>query len=45
MRRTPAAIGSTLFFAAAPGTVAVLVPWLITRWEFEDPLAGWAMVP
>ncbi|WP_214316793.1 methyltransferase family protein [Nonomuraea sediminis] len=45
MRRTPAAIGSTLFFAAAPGTVAVLVPWLITHWEFQDPLAGWAMVP
>jgi hypothetical protein len=31
MRRTAAAAGSTLFFAAAPGVVAGLVPWWLTR--------------
>ncbi|HEV2813657.1 MAG TPA: isoprenylcysteine carboxylmethyltransferase family protein [Solirubrobacteraceae bacterium] len=31
MRR--AALGSALFFAAAPGVVAGLVPWLLTGWE------------
>jgi protein-S-isoprenylcysteine O-methyltransferase Ste14 len=45
MRRTPAAVISTLFFAAAPGTVAVLVPWWITSWESRSPLPGWAMTP
>ncbi|MGW0587078.1 methyltransferase family protein [Streptosporangium sp. NPDC002607] len=38
MRRTPAAIGSTIFFALAPGTVAGFVPWWITRWETADPM-------
>ena len=28
-----AATGSALFFALAPGVVAGLVPWLLTRWE------------
>jgi protein-S-isoprenylcysteine O-methyltransferase Ste14 len=34
MNRTEALIGSTLFFFAAPGTVAGLIPGLITRWRF-----------
>jgi len=38
MRKTHAAIGSTAFFIAAPGTVTVLIPWLITRWEGREPL-------
>ena len=34
MKRTWAAgIGSAVFFIAAPGTVAGLVPWLLTRWK------------
>jgi protein-S-isoprenylcysteine O-methyltransferase Ste14 len=41
MRRSTAAIGSALFFVAAPGTVAVLVPWLLTRWEMREPLPYW----
>lgn len=48
MRRTQAAVGSTIFFIAAPGTVAILVPWLISRWEGREPLPdalGWAMLP
>ncbi|MEV7012644.1 methyltransferase [Streptosporangium sp. NPDC051022] len=40
MRRTPAALGSAVFFALAPGTVAGLVPWLITRWETGEALPG-----
>ncbi len=38
MRRTPAAVGTTIFFALAPGTVAGLLPWWITRWETGDLL-------
>ncbi|NRQ37623.1 isoprenylcysteine carboxylmethyltransferase family protein [Nonomuraea sp. NN258] len=45
MRRTPAAVFSAVFFAAAPGTAAVLVPWLISRWEVRDPLPAWLMLP
>jgi protein-S-isoprenylcysteine O-methyltransferase Ste14 len=35
VRRPSAAAGSALFFAAAPGTIAGLIPWAITRWEVE----------
>ena len=42
MRRTVAAAGSTLFFAIAPGVVAGLVPWWMTRWQVRGPLAHWA---
>lgn len=49
MDRTRAAAGSAAFFAAAPGVVAGLVPFLLTRWRAGDaPLAlrvgGGAMV-
>jgi protein-S-isoprenylcysteine O-methyltransferase Ste14 len=33
MQRSAAAIGSTLFMALAPGTVAGLVPWWLTGWH------------
>jgi protein-S-isoprenylcysteine O-methyltransferase Ste14 len=33
MQRTTAATGSAIFFALAPGVVAGVVPWWITRWE------------
>jgi protein-S-isoprenylcysteine O-methyltransferase Ste14 len=35
MRRPSAAAGSALFFAVAPGTVAGLIPWLLTGWEVD----------
>src|SRR5258705_2723052 len=35
--KTIAVLGSALFFAVAPSTVAGLVPWWITRWEFLPP--------
>lgn len=37
MRRGAAAAGTSLFLAAAPGTVAGLVPWLLTRWVAREP--------
>jgi protein-S-isoprenylcysteine O-methyltransferase Ste14 len=33
MRRTTAAIGSSVFFLLAPGTLVGVVPWWITRWQ------------
>jgi protein-S-isoprenylcysteine O-methyltransferase Ste14 len=40
MRRALAILGSALFLVLAPGTVAGLVPWWISRWRLE-PHAGW----
>jgi protein-S-isoprenylcysteine O-methyltransferase Ste14 len=39
MQRSAAALGSAVFFVAAPGTVAGLVPWLITGWQVEKPIS------
>jgi protein-S-isoprenylcysteine O-methyltransferase Ste14 len=33
MNMTKAATGTIVFFAVAPGVVAGLVPWLLTRWD------------
>jgi protein-S-isoprenylcysteine O-methyltransferase Ste14 len=44
MRRTTGAAGSALFFAIAPGVVAGLIPWWLTRWQVHGPLAHWAPV-
>ena len=35
MRRSTAAIGSAVYFAVAAGAFAVLVPWLVTGWQFH----------
>lgn len=35
MNRVSAAFGSIIFFLLAPGTVAGLVPWLISRWTAQ----------
>jgi protein-S-isoprenylcysteine O-methyltransferase Ste14 len=42
MRRPRAAVGSAVFFLAAPGVVAGLIPWLLTRWQAREPLPYWA---
>ena len=46
-----ATLGTTIFFFAAPGTVAGLVPWLLTRWDrpagelrFADVVGGGLVV-
>ena len=44
MRRPAAAAGSALFFAAAPGAVAGLVPWWLTRWQVRGSFAHLAAV-
>jgi protein-S-isoprenylcysteine O-methyltransferase Ste14 len=38
MKRTSAIAGSLLFLLIAPGTVAVYMPWLISRWHMQAPL-------
>lgn len=48
MRIPAAALGSTVFFALAPGTVAGLLPWWLTRWQSGDwwlPLRLLGLVP
>jgi protein-S-isoprenylcysteine O-methyltransferase Ste14 len=37
-----AAVGSLVFLVVAPGVVAGLIPWWITRWRVEEPLQHWA---
>jgi protein-S-isoprenylcysteine O-methyltransferase Ste14 len=36
MPRIRAAVGSLVFLVAAPGVVAGLLPWLLTRWSAHD---------
>jgi protein-S-isoprenylcysteine O-methyltransferase Ste14 len=38
--RSASILGSAMFFVLAPGTVAGLVPYLISGWRFEAPLLG-----
>src|SRR5215475_2942510 len=40
MRRPFAILGSGLFLVIAPVSVAVLVPWWISRWRLQTPLWG-----
>jgi protein-S-isoprenylcysteine O-methyltransferase Ste14 len=37
MRTAAAVAGSSLFFAVAPGVVAGVVPWALTRWQGAEP--------
>jgi protein-S-isoprenylcysteine O-methyltransferase Ste14 len=41
MNIRPAA-GSFLFLLLAPGVIAGVVPWWLTRWEVDEPLPYWA---
>jgi protein-S-isoprenylcysteine O-methyltransferase Ste14 len=38
LSRARAILGSAVFLVLAPGTVAGLVPWWISRWEVRPPL-------
>jgi protein-S-isoprenylcysteine O-methyltransferase Ste14 len=42
MRTTAAALGSSVFFAVAPGVVAGVVPWALTGWHAGDA-PGWLL--
>jgi len=48
MQQSKAAAGSAVFFLAAPGVVAGLIPWLLTGWRLPDgpigPLGVAAMI-
>jgi protein-S-isoprenylcysteine O-methyltransferase Ste14 len=37
-RTRAAAIGSAIFFFLAPGLVAGVIPWWLTRWQLRQPL-------
>ena len=41
MRKIMAALGSLIFFIVAPGFVAGVVPWWLTRWRLRDPFTPW----
>jgi protein-S-isoprenylcysteine O-methyltransferase Ste14 len=45
MRRAAAILGSALFLVIAPGTVAGLVPWWISRWKFQPAFPGQVPLP
>jgi protein-S-isoprenylcysteine O-methyltransferase Ste14 len=40
MRKVSAIVGSALFLVIAPGFVAGLVPWWISRWRLQVPFFG-----
>jgi protein-S-isoprenylcysteine O-methyltransferase Ste14 len=40
MKRASAILGSAIFLVVAPGTLAIYIPWAITRWRFGSPLLG-----
>jgi len=42
VRKASAIIGSAVFLVIAPGTLAVYVPWRMTRWHFAAPLLGFS---
>jgi protein-S-isoprenylcysteine O-methyltransferase Ste14 len=44
MQRSVAALGSAIFFVAAPCVVAGLVPWLISGWQLPGPISLFSMV-
>jgi protein-S-isoprenylcysteine O-methyltransferase Ste14 len=44
MRKMGAAVGSAVFFVAAPGVVAGYLPWLFTGWRMRSLPNGWAGV-
>jgi protein-S-isoprenylcysteine O-methyltransferase Ste14 len=37
MSKITAILGSAMFFLVAPATLAGLIPWSITQWEFRPP--------
>jgi len=42
VRRGFALVGTALFLVLAPGCVAGLVPWWISRWQIRAPFPGYA---
>ncbi len=44
MKRSSAAVGTVFFLFLAPGTVAGLGPWLLSRWRIGAPFFGLAVL-
>ena len=44
MRLLWASLGSVVFFLLAPGLVAGLAPWWISRWRMQPPLLGLSLL-
>jgi protein-S-isoprenylcysteine O-methyltransferase Ste14 len=44
VRKPTAAVGSAVFFLLVPGVVVGLIPWLLTRWQAQEPLPYWVPV-
>jgi len=44
MQRTSAAVGTSIFFVLAPGTIAGLIPWWLTGWHLHNTQAS-AWIP
>jgi protein-S-isoprenylcysteine O-methyltransferase Ste14 len=44
VRRISAIVGSAVFLVLAPGFVAGLAPWWISRWRFEAPFLGLPLI-
>jgi len=42
--RAKAALGSIIFLVVVPGTVAGLIPWVLTGWKSSDPPVAVAVV-
>jgi len=40
MKRPGALLGSAVFLVIAPGTLAVYIPWTMTRWRIAPPILG-----
>jgi protein-S-isoprenylcysteine O-methyltransferase Ste14 len=45
MRKVLAVFASALFLVIAPGFVAGVAPWWISRWRFEAPFFGIGLIP
>jgi protein-S-isoprenylcysteine O-methyltransferase Ste14 len=44
MKQGRALLATVVFLCLAPGTVAGLIPWWISGWDFETPFFGFAPV-
>jgi protein-S-isoprenylcysteine O-methyltransferase Ste14 len=44
MKRPSAVVATAVFLCLAPGTVAGLIPWWISNWQFEPPFFGFEPV-
>ena len=44
MMRTSAILGTVCFLFVAPGTIAGVIPWWLSRWRMHAPLLGFSAI-